>query len=468
MDRGNGSPADEHAGVSTWCNFLFDFPDHYARSTASTNRFAYMQGVNVLPQQPLSLMKQSTDTTHADIAIPTPVRTLYASYRPTLLRRAKALEERLGTRARLYYKFEGANVSGSHKLNTALAQAYYYQKAGVKHLITGTGAGQWGTALAYACQRFGLACTVFMVGVSYRQKPQRRTIVELFGGEIHESPSRLTRAGREAQKRDPDRIGSLAVATGEAIELAREKKDTARFAVGSGETCVLLHQTVIGNEAVSQMDELGDFPDYVVACMGAGSNFAGVGMPFLRAGRMRGRAVQLVAAEPLACPKMTRGAYLYDINDFSGTTPVTRMYTLGSSYLAPPIHAGGLRYHGTSAFLSALYASDLFKARALSQVEALKAGALFAETEGIIPAPESAYAIAASLQLAAESKANPAPCILMNISGHGLFDLSAYEQARRGELGNDTPDEGMIEASLAGTIERNAELTEANPSNVSA
>ena len=316
------------------------------------------------------------------------MRKLYASYRPTLLRRAKALEERLGTRARLYYKFEGANVSGSHKLNTALAQAYYYQKAGVKHLITGTGAGQWGTALAYACQRFGLACTVFMVGISYRQKPQRRTIVELFGGEIHESPSHLTRAGREAQKRDPDRIGSLAVATGEAIELAREKKDTARFAVGSGETCVLLHQTVIGNEAVSQMDELGDFPDYVVACMGAGSNFAGVGMPFLRAGRMRGRTVQLVAAEPLACPKMTRGAYLYDINDFSGTTPVTRMYTLGSSYLAPPIHAGGLRYHGTSAFLSALYASDLFKARALGQVEALKAGALFAETEGIIPAPE--------------------------------------------------------------------------------
>ena len=390
------------------------------------------------------------------------------SYRPTLLRRAPALEERLGTSARLYYKFEGANVSGSHKLNTALAQAYYYQKAGVKHLITGTGAGQWGTALAYACQRFGLACTVFMVGVSYRQKPQRRTIVELFGGEIHESPSSLTRAGREALQRDPDRIGSLAVATGEAIELAREKKDTARFAVGSGETCVLLHQTVIGNEAVKQMEALDDFPDHVVACMGAGSNFAGVGMPFLRAARERGTEVQLVAAEPLACPKMTRGAYLYDINDFSGTTPVTRMYTLGSSYLAPPIHAGGLRYHGTSAFLSALYADDLFKARALRQLEALKAGALFAETEGIIPAPESAYAIAAGLQIAAEAKLGASPCILMNISGHGLFDLSAYEQARRGELPDDTPEERMIEASLAGTIERNAEFTEAHPSNVSA
>jgi tryptophan synthase beta chain len=454
--------------VSTWCNFLFDYPEHYAQSTASTNHFAATQGVNVLPQQPLSLMKQSNDTSHADIAIPAPVLKLYASYRPTLLRRARALEERLGTSARLYYKFEGANVSGSHKLNTALAQAHYYKKAGVKHLITGTGAGQWGTALAYACQRLGLACTVFMVGISYRQKPQRRTIVELFGGEIHESPSNLTRAGREALKRDPNRIGSLAVATGEAIELAREKKDTARFAVGSGETCVLLHQTVIGNEAVKQMEALDDFPDHVVACMGAGSNFAGVGMPFLRAARERGTEVQLVAAEPLACPKMTRGAYLYDINDFSGTTPVTRMYTLGSSYLAPPIHAGGLRYHGTSAFLSALYADDLFKARALRQIEALKAGALFAETEGIIPAPESAYAIAAGLQIAAEAAPGSSPCILINISGHGLFDLSAYEQARRGELPDDTPDERMIEASLAGTIERNAEITEANPSNVSA
>ena len=468
MTRGDEPPAEDGAGVSTWCNFLFDFPDHYARSTISTNHFAYTQGVNVLPQQPLSLMKQSNDTTRPDIAIPGPVRDLYANYRPTILRRAKTLEQRIGTSARLYYKFEGANVSGSHKLNTALAQAYYYQKAGVKRLITGTGAGQWGTALAYACRRFGLECIVFMVGISYRQKPQRRTIVELFGGEIHESPSTLTRAGREALNKDPSRIGSLAVATGEAIELARQQSDTARFAVGSGENCVLLHQTVIGNEAVKQMAALDDFPDYVVACMGAGSNFAGVGMPFLRAARERGRDVQLVAAEPLACPKMTRGAYLFDINDFSGTTPVTRMYTLGSSYLAPPIHAGGLRYHGTSAFLSSLYASGGFTARSLGQVEALQAGALFAETEGIIPAPESAYAIAAGLQIAADSKTKSGSCILMNVSGHGLFDLAAYEQARRGELPDDTPDERMIEASLARTFGRNAEITEADPPNVSA
>jgi tryptophan synthase beta chain len=466
MDSREAWPVPGPSGVSTWCNFLYDFPEYFAESTVAPDHFANTLGVNVLPQQPLSLMKQSNDTTRPNVAIPDAVRDLYASYRPTLLKRARKLEERIGTSARLYYKYEGANVSGSHKLNTALAQAYYYKKAGVQHLITGTGAGQWGTAIAYACQRVGLKCTVFMVGISYRQKPQRRTIVELFGGQIHESPSELTHTGREALKRDPGRIGSLAVATGEAIEVARQQSDTARFAVGSGENCVLLHQTVIGNEAVRQMADPNDFPDYVVACMGAGSNFAGVGMPFLRAARSQGRSVRLVAAEPVACPKMTRGAYLFDINDFSGTTPVTRMYTLGSSFLAPPIHAGGLRYHGTSAFLSALYANGGFDARAIRQAEALKAGVLFAETEGIIPAPESAHAIAASLQIAAERKSGCS--ILMNISGHGLFDLAGYEQARRGELPDDSPDERMIAASLGAALGRNNEMTRASPADVSA
>jgi tryptophan synthase beta chain len=451
------SSVDAPAGVSTWCNFLHDYPEHYARSMVTPDHFAEMAGVNVLPQQPLSLMKQSNDTSRADVEIPAAVREIYATYRPTLLRRAKRLEAKLGTAARIYFKYEGGNVSGSHKLNTAIAQAHYYKKAGVKHLITGTGAGQWGTAIAYACRQLGLQCTVFMVGISYRQKPQRRTIVELFGGAIHESPSPLTRTGREAMKRDPARIGSLAVATGEAIELAREHRDTARFAVGSGENCVILHQTVIGNEAVRQMAALGDFPDHVVACMGAGSNFGGVGMPFLRAARAMGRKVELVAAEPVACPKLTRGAYLFDINDFSGTTPVTRMYTLGSAFLAPPIHAGGLRYHGTSAFLSALYADKIFSARAVSQADALAAGALFADTEGLIPAPESAHAVAAAIEIARGAKHGRGPAILINISGHGLFDLAGYELARRGELGDDWPDETMIAASLAAARARNDE-----------
>ena len=238
--------------------------------------------------------------------------------------------------------------------------------------------------------------------------------------------------------------------------------------MGSGENCVLLHQTVIGNEAVRQMAEADDFPDYVVACMGAGSNFAGIGMPFLRSARANGRSVQLVAAEPVACPKMTRGAYLFDINDFSGTTPVTRMYTLGSSFLAPPIHAGGLRYHGTSAFLSALYAGGGFRARAIRQADALKAGALFAATEGIIPAPESAHAIAAAMEIAAEHKAGSGCSILVNISGHGLFDLAGYEQARTGKLPDDTPDERMLAASLGAATERNDQMTKANRLDVGA
>jgi tryptophan synthase beta chain len=461
-------PAATTAGVTTWCNFLHDFPGYYEESTATPDHFADAVGVNVLPQQPLSLMKQSNDTTKPDVTIPAEVQAIYATYRPTLLRRAHRLEERLGTTARIYFKYEGANVSGSHKLNSALAQAYYYKKAGVKHLVTGTGAGQWGTALAYACKQFGLKCTVFMVGVSYRQKPQRPRIVELFGGEIHESPSPLTRTGREAMERDPDRIGSLAVATGEAIEMARELKDSARFAVGSGETCVLLHQTVIGNEAVNQMAALGDFPDYVVACMGAGSNFAGVGMPFLRAARTMGRQTELVAAEPVACPKLTRGDYLFDINDFSGTTPVTRMYTLGNRFLAPGIHAGGLRYHGTSAFLSALYAHKGFSARAIPQAEALNAGILFADCEGIIPAPESAHAIAAGIAIARDHKGSRAPSILINISGHGMFDLAGYEEAKKGTLANDLPDEAMIATSLAAARAKNVDLAKALPAHARA
>ncbi|HET7717846.1 MAG TPA: TrpB-like pyridoxal phosphate-dependent enzyme [Bauldia sp.] len=461
-------PVNATSGVTSWCNFLYDFPEYYRESTVTPDHFADVAGVNVLPQQPLSLMKQSNDTSRADVEIPAPVRDLYATYRPTLLRRAHRLEERLGTTARIYFKYEGANVSGSHKLNSAIAQAHYYKKAGVKHLITGTGAGQWGTALSYACKQFGLRCTVFMVGISYRQKPQRRTIVELFGGEIHESPSPMTRTGREAMERDPERIGSLAVATGEAIEMARELKDSARFAVGSGETCVLLHQTVIGNEAVRQMTALGDFPDYVVACMGAGSNFAGVGMPFLRAAKATGRRTELVAAEPVACPKLTRGDYLFDINDFSGTTPVTRMYTLGSRYLAPPIHAGGLRYHGTSAFLSALYAHGVFSARAIAQTDALGAGILFADCEGIIPAPESAHAIAAAMEIAREHKTGPGRAILINISGHGLFDLAGYEEAKRGALKDDRPEESLIAASLGAARARNDDVAKALAADVRA
>jgi tryptophan synthase beta chain len=447
-----------------WCNFLFDYPQYAVhdipKEVSLPNHGA--RRVSVVPQQPLSLVMQSNSTQEPFHEIPERLLELYAQYRPTPLRRARQLEQRLGVNARLYYKYEGLNVSGSHKLNSALAQAYYYAKAGIEELVTGTGAGQWGTALAYACKLFGLRCTVFMVGASLRQKPQRRAMMELFGANVHESPSDVTEVGRKAQQRDPGRVGSLATATGEALELAHGGK-RIRFAVGSGENCVLLHQTLIGSEAVEQMGALGDFPEYVVACMGAGSNFGGVGLPFLRAARERQRQLRLVAVEPAACPKLTRGVYAYDVNDFSGTTPIHRMYTLGSHYLAPPIYAGGLRYHGTSSFLSAMYADKGFDALAVPQPDALGAGLLFAESEGILPAPESAHAVAGALRLARENPADAPPrVILMNISGHGLFDLGAYERARNNTLESDTPDAAMLAASLQHVHEFNARLKQSS------
>ncbi|NVJ27505.1 MULTISPECIES: TrpB-like pyridoxal phosphate-dependent enzyme [Myxococcus] len=447
-----------------WCNFLYDFPQ-YAGQDVPRGVALLTQGtrrVSVVPQQPLSLVTQSNSISEPYHEIPERLLELYSQYRPTPLRRARELERRLGANARIYYKYEGLNVSGSHKLNSALAQAYYYAKAGIQELVTGTGAGQWGTALAYACKLFGLRCTVFMVGASLRQKPQRRAMMELFGATVHESPSDATEVGRKATQKDPERVGSLAIATGEALEVAHGGK-RVRFAVGSGENCVLLHQTLIGGEAVEQMGALGEFPDHVVACMGAGSNFGGVGLPFLRAARERERSVRLLAVEPAACPKLTRGLYALDINDFSGTTPINRMYTLGSNYIAPPIFAGGLRYHGTSAFLSAMLADKGFDAMAVPQREALSAGLLFAECEGLLPAPESAHAIAGALDLARKHPGDAPPkVILLNISGHGLFDLSAYEHCRSDTLAPDAPNEALLSESLRHVREFNTRITGAS------
>jgi tryptophan synthase beta chain len=443
-----------------WCNFLCDFPSHAERGAINLAAVSehVKRRLSVVPQQPLSLARQSTNTKDTSIAIPAELQRLLRQYRPTPLRRAAQLEERLGLNARLYYKYEGANISGSHKLNTALAQAFYYRRAGVEHLVTGTGAGQWGSALAYACNLVGLRCTVFMVGASFRQKPQRPLMMRLFGADVYASPSNQTAVGRESSAKDPERLGTLAVATGEALEVAHRTR-RARFAVGSGENCVLLHQTVIGSEAIAQMDALGDFPRHVVACMGAGSNFGGVGLPFLRAARERGLPVRLLAAEPTACPKLTRGRYAYDVNDFSGTTPVSRMYTLGSTYTPPPIHAGGLRYHGTSPFLSAMYADGLFDAVAIDEADALAAGLIFAQTENILPAPESAHAVAAALALARGNPQGTSPVvILVNISGHGLLDLSAYEAYRGGELDASRNADERIESSLEQLERFNADI----------
>jgi tryptophan synthase beta chain len=432
---------------TAWCNFLHDYPEFLHRDKKKIYLEKKLK-VSITPKQPLSLMKQSFNIHDRNIPIPTELLAYYKAYRPTPFRQAKHLKERLNCNANIYYKYEGANASGSHKLNTALAQVFYYKKAGIKHIVTGTGAGQWGTAIAYACKLFGLKCTIFMVSSSLHQKPLRRTLMELLGAVVHASPSAHTQTGRRITRTHKNHPSSLAIATAEAIELANETQHT-QFAVGSGENNVLLHQTIIGEEALLQMRDAEVYPDKVIACMGAGSNFAGICLPIHRFAKENKLECSLIAVEPKACPKLTRGKYAYEINDFSGTTPLSKMYTLGKDYITPEIHAGGLRYHGTSEFLSAMYAEKLFTAKIAGQVESLQAGKLFFETEGILPAPESAHAVFIAIQNAIQHPHNKKPLnILVNISGHGNFDLGAYEQLDKGLINDPLPDEKMIAMSL--------------------
>jgi len=445
-----------------WFNILHDRPQ-YVTSAVSRSRLAgpvKAAGPGALLQQPLALARQSINTADRFIPIPREVLDLYAQYRPTPLRRAARLEERLGANARIYYKYEGANLTGSHKLNTALAQAYYYAQAGVKHLVTGTGAGQWGTAIAYACQLTGLDCTIFWVRSTLRQKPARGEMMRLFGAVVHESPSNLTEVGRRALKEDPAHPGTLGGATGEALALAGADSES-RFAVGSGENSVLLHQTVIGQEAVSQLAQLGEFPDCVIACMGAGSNFGGIALPFLGAGKDSGRSVRLVAAESAACPKLTRGRYLYDLSDALGTTPITKIYSLGNTYVPPVVYAGGLRHHSAGPLASAMYADGSVEALAIDQVTSFQAGLLFCETEGILPAPEAAHAVAGMMDVVSRHpRREPPLVVLVNISGHGLLDLGAYRKFADGEIQPVTADEASLSRSLSALEEFNRAIAE--------
>jgi tryptophan synthase beta chain len=438
-----------------WCNLIYDYPDLYRNMMVRPEKSLFLteQNNKTFPKQPLSLLRQSHNLVDKDILIPEQVRELYLTYRPTPFKRAINLEKALGTKAEIYYKYEGCNISGSHKLNTAIAQAYYFKRSGIKHLITGTGAGQWGTAFSYACNLFDLKCTIFMVKVSLEQKPQRKALMELFNATVYESPSSITDVGLKAKQDNPLTHGSLAIATGEAIELITKLGD-AQFAVGSGENNVLLHQTVIGNEVLNQMELLNIFPDKVYACVGAGSNFSGITFPLLRYAKNNNKNCEFIAVEPIACPKLTKGIYAVDVNDFSGTTPYSKMYTLGSKYITPPIHAGGLRYHGTSEFVSALYDYKYIKACAISQRSSLQAGLLFANHEGILPAPESAYAVAAAIEDIAKNPEEPIK-IIINISGHGLFDIRAYEEFQKNILENDEPSLLDIEVSLENLGESN-------------
>ncbi len=431
-----------------WYNILADleFPvpqEHKARlDTVSGTEEA-----RLMAQIPLSMYRQSISLERF-IEIPEPVRDEYRRWRPTPLYRAYRLEQLLDTPARIYYKYEGSSPAGSHKLNTALAQVYYYQKAGIRHLTTGTGAGQWGSALAMACQSFGLRCTVYMVRLSYAQKPYRRILMTLSDAEVISSPSERTRIGREMLCQHPDTDSSLAIANAEAIEHARTT-EKCRFSIGSGENHVLLHQTVIGEEALHQMELTGDFPDVVISCMGAGSNFAGLAFPFYRE-KTRHGDMRLIAVEPEACPKMTRGRYTWDYNDFSGITPMTKMYTLGHTFISPGIHAGGLRYHGAAPIVSAMYHHGLIEAVAYPQRAVFEAGIAFAQSEKFVPAPESAHAIRCAIDEALRAREEGrSMVILFNVSGHGLMDLAAYESYLSGQMGDCVVADEQIAQSLA-------------------
>ena len=400
------------------------------------------------PLFPQALIAQEM-TTDRLVDIPEEVRDKYLKYRPTPLFRAHDLEKHLDTPARIYYKYEGVSPSGSHKPNTALAQAYYNKVEGTKKIVTETGAGQWGSALSFACAQFGLECEVFIVKVSYNQKPYRKTLMNTYGASVHASPTPLTEAGRGILAADPNSPGSLGIAISEAVEVAAQDPD-AKYALGSVLNHVLLHQTVVGQEAVKQMEKAGEMPDVVIAPFGGGSNFAGLSFPFLGKNLKEGSNIRCIASEPTSCPKLTRGQFRYDFGDTVGMTPLLPMYTLGHNFVPAPIHAGGLRYHGAGVVVSQLLKDELIEARAHSQLECFEAGVTFARCEGILPAPETCHALATAFAEAERcKKEGKDDVILIHLCGHGHFDLGAYETFLRGELQHHELSDAEIAASLA-------------------
>jgi len=386
------------------------------------------------PVFPMNLIEQEMSPERW-IDIPEEVLSIYALWRPTPLVRAVGLERALGTPARIYYKFEGASPPGSHKPNTAVPQAYYNKVFGIRRLTTETGAGQWGSALAFACAQFGLECKVFMVRVSYDQKPYRKTMMQTWGAQCVPSPSPETRAGREILARDPHSPGSLGIAISEAVEAAvSDASGKTRYSLGSVLNHVMLHQTVIGLEAKAQLAKIGEFPDVVVGCAGGGSNFAGLAFPFVY-DKIHGRAIDIHPVEPAACPTLTRGPFAYDHGDTAGYTPLLPMHSLGHTFMPPPMHAGGLRYHGMAPTVSQLAVEGLIEPKAYGQVETFEAGMLAARNEGVIPAPETNHALACVVDLARRAKEEgKEKVILFNWSGHGLIDLASYEKYLTGEL----------------------------------
>ena len=387
---------------------------------------------DLAPLFPMDLIMQEVSQERF-IEIPDEVRSAYAAFRPTPLIRATQLERALDTPAEIYYKYEGVSPAGSHKLNTALAQAYYNKKAGVKRITTETGAGQWGSALSLACAMFGIKLKVYMVRISYEQKPYRRSMIRAWGSEIVASPSSDTNAGRSILAKDPNSRGSLGIAISEAVEDAATHDDT-NYSLGSVLNHVLLHQTIIGQEAKKQMEKAGVYPDVVIGCVGGGSNFAGLALPFVK-DKIDGKKLRAVAVEPASCPSLTKGEFKYDFGDTVGLTPLLPMFTLGHDFMPPALHAGGLRYHGMAPIVSRLYKDKLIEAQAYEQKEVFESALLFARTEGTIPAPESSHAIKSAIVEALQAKKEGTKkVILFNLSGHGHFDMAAYDAYLSGHL----------------------------------
>ncbi|MFH1212611.1 MAG: TrpB-like pyridoxal phosphate-dependent enzyme [Candidatus Neomarinimicrobiota bacterium] len=404
------------------------------------------------PLFPMAIIEQEVSTERF-IPIPEPVLDIYRMYRPSPLVRAYQLEEAIGTHSKIYYKNESVSPAGSHKPNTAIAQAYYNSKEGVKKLTTETGAGQWGSALALACNYFGLECLVFMVRISFDTKPYRKSMIESWGARIFPSPSKETACGREILARDPNCSGSLGIAISEAVEVAVASKDT-KYSLGSVLNHVMLHQTIIGEEAQLQMKLAGDYPDVVIACVGGGSNFSGIAFPFIK-DKIAGRKLRAVAVEPASCPSLTKGKYTYDFGDTGKLTPLVAMYTLGHNFIPSKIHAGGLRYHGASPLVSLLVKEGLVEACSYQQTEVFKAAVTFARSEGIIPAPESAHAIKAAIDEAKKAdEEGVSRTILFNLSGHGHFDMSAYDAY----FANRLEDNHFSEESLKTNLQEIADL----------
>ncbi|MFL5625540.1 MAG: TrpB-like pyridoxal phosphate-dependent enzyme [Ktedonobacteraceae bacterium] len=417
----------------TWYNIMPDLPTP-PEPVLHPGTHQPVTPDDLAPLFPMALIIQEVST-EPYIEIPEPVRQIYTQWRPSPLFRARRLEKALDTPARIYYKYEGVSPVGSHKPNTAVPQAYYNKQEGVKKLSTETGAGQWGSALAMAGAFFDMDIEVFMVKVSYQQKPYRRNLMQTFGATVHASPTNLTDAGRSILAADPENMGSLGIAISEAVEVAAKSRGTVKYSLGSVLNHVLLHQTIIGQEALLQLELADDYPDIVVGCVGGGSNFAGLAFPFIGEARKKGLKTRFLAAEPMACPSLTKGIYAYDFGDTVGMTPLVKMHTLGHDFMPPGIHAGGLRYHGMSPLISQLHAEGIIEARAYYQNSVFEAAVQFARTEGIVPAPEAGHVIRPVIDEALKAKEEGQErVILFNMCGHGHFDMAAYDAYFAGKL----------------------------------